>query len=97
MAVKPPSRNSLLGMVIMTASHTDFLTCQEIFKRGFRPNQNFESVEQTVGQAQRRDPPVLERKYGDGRRPERYRLTEEGQRIKDEYRRQMALRCEGPK
>ena len=95
LTAKPPARNSTLGMLVMACDYANFLTAREIFKRGFRPDANYESFKQAIGTATRRSPPLLEKRFWENRRPNFYRLTEEGRSLKQTYQMQMALRHGG--
>lgn len=73
---------SVKGIIIKTFD-ADFLSTKDIFKRNFRPYDNWRSFLVIVGRCQNEG--LIEREYPERQRPNRYRLTDKGKTMKEKF------------
>lgn len=72
---------SVKGTIIKTLDLNDFLSTKDIFRRNFRPHDNWESFSTIMSLCQKEV--LIEREYPDRQRPNRYRLTDKGKTVKE--------------
>lgn len=72
---------SVKETIIKTLDLDDFLTTKDIFRRNFRPYDNWVSFLTIMGVCQREG--LVEREHPERQRPNRYRLTDKGKTVKE--------------